>query len=396
MAVPLVPMPDGIDYAKFLESLQNPTQAAAVSLDPDAAMAEKLAEQKAAKLGLIAPPPEADGPARLGTRVSESITNKGPTPEGEDLYKDLLGRYQGMAEQAGERDLEDLQGLKERLETFQGRDKAADVRPLAAMLDTWGRQAGIGGNTSAFADQYAKEELSKQQQEMALQDQLTSARSGMTKTQLDAMKNQLSSLGYMMGQQTKKETRGDALDDKQKNRDATESRFKETKLLALSDRFKELPTLAVKIQRMSKIIPETGPIPGIGVGENAFKDFMLSEAGSAIKQDAMGILAALIKIQSGLVVNEGELSRKLKEYGVATDSKEVTFRRGLKNLKTELLREIKAKEAGFAPDVRKTYVENGGILHEGFNKMLGAGTNRSALTPEEQARKEELKKRLGQ
>lgn len=306
----------------------------------------------------------------MGQSHSQSYTTRELSPEYKEQYNQLSSEYDAATQAAAEADQLNLATLKERLARQQAVEPGVDVRPLAALLDQWQAGYGVKTNNAGLADAYAQQEAARKQGVLGTEKELREATSGMSASQLKALKDRMASLGMMTTSQTKAETAKANAERSEKNRAGIDRRADENKLMQLSDRMKEFPTLGTKIQRITSIIPETGAIPGVGVGENAFKDFMRGEKGSAVRQDAEGIVAALIKIQSGMAASDLEVARKMGEYGLTASSKEDTFRRGLKNLKQELLKEIQSKQAGFTSRVREQHKREGGLLTEDYKQMF--------------------------
>ncbi len=131
-----------------------------------------------------------------------------------------------------------------------------------------------------------------------------------------------------------------------------------------------VPGIVTKMENLDALIPggiegdDESPVPGTGPGQFLIPDVMLSNEASDIQQNARGLMADLIKLQSGTAASDQEVARKMKERGMGPGSKSATFKKGLRLLKQEIGSVLKNKETGFRPEVKSLYQERGGITHE--------------------------------
>jgi hypothetical protein len=93
--------------------------------------------------------------------------------------------------------------LKEAMARYQSADQPFDYRPLAAFVDA---QFGGGGVYSKLAADMAPESANDRLKNVAgLQKAIIDAQGGLTKAQLEAMKNKLTQMGYMSEREAKLE-----------------------------------------------------------------------------------------------------------------------------------------------------------------------------------------------
>lgn len=144
-----------------------------------------------------------------------------------------------------------------------------------------------------------------------------------------------------------------------------------------------------KIDLLNQTIPGgiygEGSVPGTGFASWATPDFLQSNEASAVQQSARGLVADLIKLQSGAAATDVEVEKKLKEMGMTNLSKPETFRRGLRNVTEQLEKTLKNKEAGIRPEAKALYRERGGLTSEDINP----------IQIEKLKRLEELRKKAG-
>jgi len=159
------------------------------------------------------------------------------------------------------------------------------------------------------------------------------------------------------------------------------------------------PGVATKLQNLDQLIPggiegdEQAEVPGAGVGKFLIPDWAMNDQSSDVQQNARGLAADLIKLQSGAAASDKEVDRKLKELGMAPGSKSSTFRSGLKRLKNQFVNELKNKEAAFDPKVKQVYQERGGLTHE---KILEIGKKAPSEAELKLKRLQELRQKAGQ
>lgn len=147
-----------------------------------------------------------------------------------------------------------------------------------------------------------------------------------------------------------------------------------------------IPSINEKLMALNNIVNkyDTEALPGVGPAAGTVPDFMLGEDGSAIRSYAKGVMSDLIKVQSGTAASDKEVERKLKERGMAWDSKPSTFVRGLKTLSAELVSQLKNKQSAYKPEVVELYKERGGMTYQDIpvietkEKIAPRGTTESS------------------
>lgn len=129
----------------------------------------------------------------------------------------------------------------------------------------------------------------------------------------------------------------------------------------------EAASMLTKLDSLEGLIgPDGQDIPGMGAVARHLPNFMLSSEGQQVRQSAKGLLAQLMKMQSGTAASEGEVERKAEELGMGSTSTQEQFRNGLKNLRKEAAATIQQHYAGFTPESVKTYEAHGGVTPGAF------------------------------
>lgn len=283
-----------------------------------------------------------------------------------------------------------IQAVKDYMNQYAAKEKGTDFRPLAA----WA--SGFTGNKGLLdtANQMAPESEDQKQKNMiefqtryakmlgdsANQDQMMKLYQGNQKLDLERMRA----------------ARGD------QSLQLRENQQGENFVQKLEKRYGDMtPGIYTKLGNLNKLVPgglygEGGDIPGVSPGAFLVPDFMMGEEASAIQQNARGLAADLIKLQSGSAVSDKEVDRKMKELGMAPGSKESTFRAGLKRLHQQLTNEMKNKEAAFNKETVGTFKERGGITHEALSEFGPATAPApTGLSEDKMKRLQELRSKVG-
>lgn len=320
-----------------------------------------------------------------------------PMPTGNDP---LSKSYKNYAENQMMQQNE-INNLKSALANYAQSERGIDFTPLAALSDTW-----FGGNLSAAAKQTAPESREQKIKNIAdMQKAIAAAQGEIPKQELDELKARLQQQGYDKSRQTD-------LEVARINAEARKSGIKQEVLLqreaarldketqSLEKRIGDItPGIVTKLSNLENLIPggidgdESSDVPGVGPAMFAVPDFMLGQDASDIQQNARGLAADLIKLQSGTAASDKEVDRKMKELGMSSSSKSSTFRSGVKRLKKQLEVELRNKEAGFRPEAKEIYKSRGGITHESVQAI--GGSKKTGLSEEKQKRLNELKQKLG-
>ncbi len=103
-----------------------------------------------------------------------------------------------------------------------------------------------------------------------------------------------------------------------------------------------------------------GEAPGTGRLKSRAPDFMLSDDGNKVRQNANDALAIMLSARSGATVSTEELERNKGIYGVNGSPEQ--FADGMKRLRRDFESTLKAKQAGYGPEVKEKFVKRGGTL----------------------------------
>lgn len=120
-----------------------------------------------------------------------------------------------------------------------------------------------------------------------------------------------------------------------------------------------------------KVKGEVKDLPGVsipGYGRATFAQEDAQQLESAISR----VFNTVLKDRSGAAVTSNEMQRLKEEFGRGKWNTEAQLIQGLKDYKKAVAAELKNREAGFSPDVVKTYHERGGITSADIGKSSGA------------------------
>lgn len=265
----------------------------------------------------------------------------------------LMQAAQGMRPPSQDEKAQNLLALQQKLQQLRGGISKNQLQALANQLKL--QQAA----------QEAQRRKEMQDQRLAFEKERTGAYTQNAKAIQDLKKQELALRERELG------ARQDRADERQQAGLAQKEQARlDNDIQKLEKRVGEMaPGIKTKLDNLDQLLPggidgEDTDIPGTGPGAFLVPDFMQSETASEIQQNARGLMADLIKLQSGTAASDQEVARKLKERGMGPGSKSSSFRRGLKLLKQEIANDLKKKEAGFRPEVKKIYQERGGLTHE--------------------------------
>lgn len=294
---------------------------------------------------------------------------------------------------------DEIDKMKAQLSSYQQSDRGIDFTPLAALSDAW-----FGGNLAAAAKATAPESEVEKRKNMAdMQAKIVAAQKGLSDAEREGMQQRLQQLGYQEQRKSNKEIAlinaaardngivRDRLLQKQADKLDNDTQKLEKRIGDIT------PGIVTKLKNLDALVPggiegnEETEVPGVGPGQFLVPDFMMGADASDIQQNARGLAADLIKLQSGTAASDKEVDRKMKELGMSSTSKSSTFRSGIKRLRQQLSVELKNKEAGFRPEVKEAYTGRGGITHESVldigKKAADTGddlnANLDAMSPEQ-------------
>ncbi len=103
-----------------------------------------------------------------------------------------------------------------------------------------------------------------------------------------------------------------------------------------------------------------GEAPGTGRIKSMLPDALLSDEGNRVRQNALDALAIMLSVRSGATVSPDELKRSQGIYGINGSPEQ--FNEGMKRLRRDFESSLAAKQAGYGPDVKKKFAEQGGTL----------------------------------
>ncbi len=169
----------------------------------------------------------------------------------------------------------------------------------------------------------------------------------------------------------------------------------EASVEALSKRMEAVPALSNDLATMNKYAA-MDQIPGIGPYASRAPAWApgISEDDIKSRQAQKGLLGAILKEQSGTTVSEGELNRKLEEMGMGPGATEQQVRDGLARLTTIARETVRAKEAGYKPEVVQEARRRGMSTSADLPAAPAAAEPAAGgLAPEQMSRLEELRKK---
>lgn len=346
-------------------------------------------------------PTQPDAMALYGQAIANA-----KLPDNSKMLAELkLGQQQMDEQTAGYKS--ELDMLKEGLAKYASTPRGLDLTPGAATIDS------LFGSSLSKGIQAPESSAQKMNNMQTMQARIAEAQGKIPGMQLDQLKNKLAQMGYMDERQIKLEiaklnnqaqiakhlTPKPGLNQGLAQRE--QARL-DREVQSLEKRIGDVaPGILTKLNNLEKIVPggiegdESADVAGVGPAQFLIPDVMINDEASDVQQNARGLAADLIKLQSGTAASEKEVDRKMKELGMAPGSKSSTFRSGLKRLKDQFANELKNKEAGFRPEAREIYKSRGGITHESVMSIGRPQSAPSGFSPEKQKRLEELRMKLG-
>jgi len=178
--------------------------------------------------------------------------------------------------------------------------------------------------------------------------------------------------------------RNDEFSHKQEQDTKADADRAEAQARELSQRIGGSPTaITERLARIQGVLNKGGKdIPGIGPVDSRMPSMLQSDEAQGLQADARELVNVLLNLQSGAGVSNQERENKYRNYGIAAGSTEAQFRNGMAALRNDLAKELRAKQAGFRPEVVQTYKQRGGIIPEDITQAgLATPTNPSG-TPD--------------
>lgn len=315
-----------------------------------------------------------DNPETIpGQERTARYTNKADTvsvrPEmiSEDTRKRLEGALRNRQissfddQQAG---IEEMEGD---LERFRNIPPQLDITPVAALVDQWTKS----NLTKTYDKPMSPEE--KQMAMLKLQSEIQKHRTGLAENDLTYMKSMLGGQEQFKRNENLELGAGSA-----PPRPATPyalGRYDVDKIEAdvqklegnLGDATTTIFSHMDELERLIGDLDGTKAIPGVGPGTKLAPDFMLSEKGSRVRQLATDLYRQKVYLASGKSINESEARDQMKIVGLGLDSKESSFRAGVKGLLKEIRGIVAKKQAAFRPEVVERYRNRGGRTLQDFD-----------------------------
>lgn len=315
---------------------------------------QAIMDQMAAQAAPIMPPPPTPNPMSQLPVPPERISNAENSLLRSKLKEQSLSRESEMEK------------IKLFMQQYSQLNQGTDYRPIAALI------SGLTGNQQLMqaAEAIAPESKAKVAQNLIGYQAKLAQLMGDQRQSEALLKNQTEMARLNLA--ASKNSRGDLEQEYRKERNL------ENNVQKLEKRIGDItPGIYTKLQNLEKALPggiEGGEevdadIPGVGVGQFMVPDFMMGDEASNIQQNARGLAADLIKLQSGTAASDKEVDRKMKELGMSPGSKASSFRNGLIRLKDQVAVELRNKQAGYDADVNYTYKDRGGITSDDISAI---------------------------
>lgn len=266
--------------------------------------------------------------------------------------QNLMQAAQSMRPESEEQKMANVMALQQRLQDARHKVSGGTLQALAAQL------------RMSQAAQAEAERRRQSDQRIAMEKQRSDAWEAAKQMELALRERELASRSQDRFDRQNEANRRheESLNEKK------DARF-ESDTQKLEKRIGDMvPGIVKKLQNLDDMIPGgiegAGDVPGAGPGKFLIPDVMLSNEASEVQQNARGLMADLIKLQSGTAASDQEVARKMKERGMGPGSKPETFRSGLRLLRDELVTAVKNKQAGFRPEVIEKYKSREGLTYD--------------------------------
>lgn len=134
----------------------------------------------------------------------------------------------------------------------------------------------------------------------------------------------------------------------------------------------EATSLIQAVDDLEAQVASKSSIPGTGPIQGRLPAFALSSEGQAVRQRAKDIISTKIKLQSGTAASDKEVERVMETLGMGPSATDEMFRRGLKNLRADVVADLRQRMSGFSPEAVAGYAERGGLTPEKAAKSQAA------------------------
>lgn len=323
----------------------------------------------------VPPPAQASAPAQVApapkpirepaqsVSVSESYSTKTMSPgmeaEAERLRNQLetLRQSRLAEEQAG------IEDYGRKIQEYESKPTGIDWRPLAGLLDQWA--GGKAALTAAEAVKPESPEL-KRDKLALMREKLNAMKGGLSNSQYSAVKDQLDSLKAQMNAEAAEKKFQASMNQRDKTMERLSANDVEKQVIDMSKRLGDVNAVVIaqKIDRLNQNIPGglfgKGDVPGIGIGKNWSPQFLFSDEGSTIRQDAKALLVESIKAATGLAATEAEQQAQAQINGLSKSSTAREFREALaKQVQDNLARASEIVKT-YRPEAQETYKKRQG------------------------------------
>jgi hypothetical protein len=354
--------------------------------EPVATPAPKMQAPKAAP---VAAPTQQS--TEQETSFEEKTSGMGPEAEAlraklEDMRMSRMKDEQSSIEEYGKK-----------IQEYESAPTGIDWRPLAGLLDQW-----AGGKAALTAAEATKPEAPELKREKlaAMREKLSGMKGSLSKSQYDALKDQLDSIKAEQSLKAAEKRLESSLNSKDRSQDSLEDRTIEKYVIDMSKRLGDANAVIIsqKIDRLDQNIPGglfgTGEVPGVGIGKNWSPQFLFTDEGSTIRQDAKALLVESIKAATGLAATEAEQQAQAQINGLSKSSTAREFREALsKQVKDNLARASEIVKT-YKPEAQRRYKERQGRTVVDVLSAITAKEGQSGggnFTAEKQRRLEELR-----
>lgn len=336
-------------------------------------------------------PAESQGPAQYAGMSSQEIMmemlrqQNQPNPAEQAIQEKMVQAYEDQQK----RQREIITGAQERYEELLNKPVPKDLSGLLGAIDSiTGSQLSRNYKAPETAQERAKQitdmekyilqqERSFSNTEMQrLQTMLKAQKSDQNVEQLDMLyQNALAQekLAAQRGQKTVRAQEKGRAESYKRERDMERNLQQYGKKVgdiapAVLDSLQKMDTAIGGIDNVNN----PADIPGIGPAMTYVPDILLTDEGSSIRQYGIDLVTNMIYMKTGKQINETEAARILRGLGMGADAKVSTFRKGVRNLKDQLLKIMENKRASFTPEVQQEWRDRGGVSAADF-AAIGSG-----------------------
>lgn len=229
--------------------------------------------------------------------------------------------------------------LEKRQDAFRKGSGQIDLSPLLALADAW------GGTNMARVYKAPMSDDQREQLALRLEDELQQRRNELTKLDRDFLKDQ-ATFEVMQGRQGEKQ-----------------DLMLESDVKRLKSDIVPLSNQAANISAIDALISKYDPkkLPGYGSWkEKITPDALLDEDARDLRRLMNDLSAAALQAQSGATVSERERAAKLNALAQNLSSKPEDLYTAYMKFKEAASLGVKAREAGYRPEVVERYRERMG------------------------------------